>query len=52
MRRWGVGVMMGPAGYMSHMFNGYARILGPVLRLGQVSYLNSRKKKFKKTFIF
>ncbi len=31
-----VGIMMGPAGYMSHMFNGYARLIGPILKLGQV----------------
>lgn len=50
-----VGVMMGPAGFMTYMFNGYARLLGPILRLGQVTrrritvptiFLNNGASKF------
>lgn len=37
-----VGIMMGPAGFMTHMFNGYAKLLGPFLRQGQVALIIKR----------
>jgi gastric triacylglycerol lipase len=32
----GVGITMGPAGFMAHMFNGFARLILPILRMGEV----------------
>jgi len=35
----GIGITMGPAGFMSHMFNGIGRLINPLLRQGQVWFL-------------
>jgi hypothetical protein len=37
----GVHIALAPASFMTHMFNGYARLLLPILRLGQVRWETS-----------